>query len=107
MSNALDVTTATFEAEVLKSATPVLVDFWATWCAPCRILAPAVDAVAEELGSRLKVVKINLDTDQALAMRYQVMSIPTLILFKGGVPVDSKIGAVPKDALKAWIEGKI
>jgi thioredoxin 1 len=107
MSNAIDVTGATFDTEVLKSSTLVLVDFWATWCAPCRMLAPAVDAVAQDLGAKLKVVKVNLDTDQALAMKYQVMSIPTLILFKGGQQVDRKQGALPKDQLKAWVESKL
>jgi thioredoxin 1 len=107
MSTALDVTTATFDVEVLKSPTLVLVDFWATWCGPCRMLGPAVDAVGQELGDRLKVVKVNLDTEQALAMKYQVMSIPTMILFKGGQQVDRLIGAVPKDKLKSWVESKL
>jgi len=104
MSKALEVSEATFDKEVLQSDTPVLVDFWAPWCGPCRMIAPTVDAIAEEYAGRLKVVKINTDDNPELAGRYGVMSIPTLMLFVGGKPVDQVIGVQPKDAITQRIE---
>ena len=103
----LNVTGKDFEAEVLKSDLPVLVDFWAEWCGPCRMVGPIVDEIAEELQGKLKVVKVNVDDAQDLAGNYQVMSIPTLLLFKGGEPVEQIIGAVSKGQLSEKINAKI
>ncbi len=94
------VTEATFEDEVLKSETPVLVDFWAEWCGPCHAVAPVLDKIVEERGDELKLVKVNIDEEQALSQRYGVMSIPTMILFKDGEPAAAAVGAQPKSALE-------
>ncbi len=92
----IDVKTADFEAEVLKSDKTVLVDFWAVWCGPCRMLSPAVDQVAEE-NPDIKVCKVNVDEEQQLAIKYGVMSIPTLLVFKGGELVNQSVGVIPKE----------
>jgi thioredoxin 1 len=97
---AIDVTETTFEQEVLKSETPVLVDFWAEWCGPCHAVAPVLEKIAEERKDELKLVKVNIDEEQALSVRYGVMSIPTMILFKEGEPAAAVIGAQPKSALE-------
>ncbi|HUK65274.1 MAG TPA: thioredoxin [Anaeromyxobacteraceae bacterium] len=89
----------TFEQEVLKSETPVLVDFWATWCGPCKAIAPAVDDLAREFKGRLKVAKLDIDSHQAVPQKYGIRSIPTLLVFKGGRVVDTIVGAVPKSKL--------
>lgn len=103
----LNVTGENFEAEVLKSDLPVLVDFWAEWCGPCRMVGPVVDELAGEMEGKLKVVKVNVDQAQDLAGSYQVMSIPTLILFKGGELVEQIVGAVSKDQLSEKINAKL
>ena len=90
------VTDETFNQEVLKSGTPTLVDFWAVWCGPCRMVAPVVDEIAREQGGKLKVMKLDVDENQNTAMAYGVMSIPTLILFKNGQPVERIVGFRPK-----------
>jgi thioredoxin 1 len=97
---ALNVTEATFEQEVLKSETPVIVDFWAEWCGPCHAVAPVLDKIVEERGDELKLVKVNIDEEQGLSIKYGVMSIPTMILFKEGEPAAAAIGAQPKSALE-------
>ncbi|RFT16929.1 MAG: Thioredoxin [Candidatus Saccharicenans subterraneus] len=98
-SNLIQATDATFEQEVIKSDLPVLVDFWAPWCGPCLMVAPVIEQIAETYRGRLKVVKVNVDENPGVSARYQIMSIPTLILFKGGQPVDSVVGALPKNQL--------
>ena len=97
---ALAVTEATFEQEVLKSETAVLVDFWAEWCGPCHAVAPVLEKIAEERQDELKLVKVNIDEEQELSQRYGVMSIPTMILFKDGAPAAAAVGAQPKAALE-------
>ena len=96
MSNAVAVTDQTFEAEVLNSPVPVLVDFWAAWCGPCRAIAPAVDEIATEYVGKLKVVKLDVDQFGEVSGRYSVLGIPTLLLFKGGQVVEKMVGAYPK-----------
>ena len=95
-----NVTEATFDAEVLQSETPVLVDFWAEWCGPCHAVAPVLERIAEERQGELTLVKVNIDEEQELAQRYGVMSIPTMILFRGGEPSAAAVGAQPKGALE-------
>jgi thioredoxin 1 len=97
------VTSATWDQEVLKSTTLVLVDFWAVWCGPCRMVAPVVDEIAREQGSKLKVMKLDVDDNQGTAMAYGVMSIPTLILFKNGQPVERIVGFRPKGDMEKKI----
>ena len=94
------VTTDTFEQEVLQSDKPVIVDFWAEWCGPCHAVSPVLDKIAEERGDELKLVKINVDENQELMIRYGVQSIPTIILFKGGEAAAFAVGAQPKGALE-------
>src|ERR671915_1835518 len=97
---ALNVTETTFENEVLKSETPVSVDFWAEWCGPCHAVAPVLDKIVEERKGELTLVKVNIDEEQELAQRYGVMSIPTMILFKDGAPAAAAVGAQPKAQLE-------
>ncbi|MFN3679817.1 MAG: thioredoxin [Thermosynechococcus sp.] len=104
MSSALSVTDATFEQEVLKSDIPVLVDFWAPWCGPCRMVAPVVDEIANEYQGRVKVVKVNTDENSKVATDFGIRSIPTLMIFKDGQKVDILVGAVPKTKIQATLE---
>jgi thioredoxin 1 len=100
----MEFTESNFESEVLKSSTPVLVDFWAPWCGPCKMVAPIVEEISSEYGGRLKVGKLNTDDNQKVASDYGVMSIPTLMIFKDGQVVERIIGAQPKEALKTKID---
>ena len=102
--NVAEVTDSSFQAEVIESEVPVLVDFWAPWCGPCRMVAPVVEELAEERGEQLKVVKLNIDENQNVAMQFNVLSIPTLILFRNGEVAKTVIGAVPKRKLEAELE---
>ena len=97
-----DVTDNNFQAEVIESETPVLVDFWAPWCAPCRVVAPVLEEIAAERGD-LRVVKLNIDENQQTTAQFDVLSIPTMILFRGGEPVKKVIGAYPKKKLEAQL----
>lgn len=100
----IEVTEQNFEDEVIKSALPVLVDLWAPWCRPCLIIAPVVDKLAEKYNGRFKFCRLNVDENPQIAARYQVMSIPTLMFFKGGQVADTVIGAVPEQVLQPKIE---
>lgn len=101
------VTDATFDAEVLKSDTPVVVDFWAEWCGPCKTIGPHLEEIAKELGPRAKIVKLNIDENPNVASQMGIRSIPTLMVFKAGKLASTQVGAGPKNALKNWIEGAI
>ncbi len=97
---ATDVTTSTFESDVLRSEKPVIVDFWAEWCAPCHLVAPVLEEIAHEREGELRVVKVNIDEQPELAQRYGVMSIPTIVLFRDGEPAAAAVGAQPKRSLE-------
>ena len=97
------VTDSTFEKDVLQAGKPVLVDFWAEWCAPCRMLAPTIDAIAEQFGESAGVVKVNVDDNTSTAQRYGIKGIPTLILFSGGKEVERVVGATSKDSISKMI----
>ena len=103
MANVVEVTDETFEAEVIKAETPVLVDFWAPWCGPCKALGPVLSEIADERNTELKVVKVNIDDNQEYAFKLGVMSIPTLVVFKDGQPIDKIVGAHPKSTIDARI----
>ncbi len=104
MSAAVQVTDGSFKADVLESDVPVLVDFWAPWCGPCRMVAPVVDEIAEQYAGQIKVVKLNTDENPNTASQYGIRSIPTLMIFKGGQRVDMVVGAVPKTTLASTLE---
>ena len=107
MSNALDVSEATFQGEVLDSDQPVLVDFWATWCGPCKAMSPAIDKLVEEMAGQVKVVKVDIDSNPKVASQFGVMSIPSFIVFKGGAEVGRKMGMMSFDDLKALVTAHV
>jgi thioredoxin 1 len=96
-----------FEQDVLKSGTPVLVDFWAEWCGPCKMIAPHLEAIAAELGDKVQVIKVNIDENPLTPTRYGVRGIPTLMLFKNGEVAATKVGALPKTKLLEWVQESI
>jgi len=105
--NVLTITRENFETEVLNSDKPVLIDFWATWCAPCRMIAPTIDALADEMADQIKVGKINVDEQQELAAAFKIMSIPTVTMTRGNNVILQSVGVKSKEALKKDIEAKL
>ena len=101
------VTDSSFETDVLKADKPVLVDFWAEWCGPCKMIGPSLEEIAEELGEKVTIAKINIDDNPNAPSQYGVRGIPTMILFKNGQPTATKVGAAPKSQLKGWIESAL
>ena len=101
------VSDVTFQEEVLASDKPVLVDFWAEWCGPCRMIAPALEELSSELDGKVTIAKLNIDDHPVTPARYGVRGIPTMILFKNGEPAATKVGAAPKSQLQGWLEGQL
>jgi thioredoxin 1 len=101
------VTDASFADDVLNASEPVLVDFWAEWCGPCKMIGPSLEEISDELAGKVTIAKINIDENPDAPAKYGVRGIPTMILFKGGQPAATKVGAAPKSALKGWIESEL
>ena len=101
------ITDSSFSSDVLKSDKPVLVDFWAEWCGPCKMIGPSLEEISDELGEQVTIAKLNIDDNPDAPSRYGVRGIPTMILFKNGEAVATKVGAAPKSALKGWLEGEL
>jgi thioredoxin 1 len=96
-----------FDSDVLNSETPVVVDFWAEWCGPCKMIAPSLEEISNEMGDKVKIAKVNMDENPDIAAKYGIRSIPTLLMFKGGEPVAIQVGAAPKNKLSDWISNEI
>ena len=107
MADIKHVTDSDFQAEVLESEQPVLVDFWAPWCGPCRVVAPVLEEIAEERAENLRIVKLNIDENPDTPGKYGVRGIPTMLLFKGGEAVAQKVGAAPRSHIQQWLEGEL
>ncbi|MHB2266921.1 thioredoxin [Aliihoeflea sp. PC F10.4] len=105
--SAIKIDKNNFQSDVLQAAEPVVVDFWAEWCGPCKMIAPALDEIATEMDGKVKIAKINIDENPELAAQFGVRSIPTLMIFKSGEVADMKVGAAPKTALSSWISGNV
>jgi thioredoxin 1 len=105
--NTVKVTDSSFETDVLKAGGPVLVDFWATWCGPCKMIAPSLESIAEELNGQLTVAKLDIDDNPGVPGKYGVRGVPTLMLFKDGEVVATKVGALPKQALTDWVKSNL
>jgi len=103
----VNATNDSFKSEVLEADTPVVVDFWAEWCGPCKMISPALDEISEEMSGKVKIVKVNIDENPDLAVEYGVRSIPMLLAFNGGEKVNEMVGAKPKSGLQSWIDGSI
>jgi thioredoxin 1 len=101
------ITDASFATDVLGASGPVLVDFWAEWCGPCKMIGPSLEEISEELSGQVTIAKLNIDDNPEAPGKYGVRGIPTMILFKDGAPVETKVGAAPKSALKSWLEGAL
>jgi thioredoxin 1 len=101
------VTDDSFDADVLKATGPVVVDFWAEWCGPCRMIAPALEEISASLGEKVKIVKLNVDENPGVAAKYGIMSIPTLMIFKNGEMASRQVGAAPKQKLEQWVTASV
>ena len=101
------ITDSSFSSDVLNADRPVLVDFWAEWCGPCKMIGPSLEEIADELGEKVTIAKINIDENPEAPSKYGVRGIPTMILFKNGEPAATKVGAAPKSALTGWLEGEL
>ena len=100
-------TDANFAADVLEADKPVLVDFWAEWCGPCKMIAPALEELADEMGNQVQIIKLDIDENPDAPTKYGVRGIPTMILFKNGQPAATQVGAMPKSGIKKWLEGAL
>ena len=107
MAHPIDITDDSFNAEVVQSDTPVLVDFWAEWCGPCKMIAPIVEELAEEFGDKIKFTKLDVDTNPQSATNFGIRGIPTLLIFNGGKPVETVVGAVPKSVIKKKLDAAL